>query len=132
MRRRIYDAWNVLKAASIIVPRDRSEKYFMYNQQLVVEEALEYEQAQANVGAENQSIQEEVDEENPSQCKNSEEERKDTDKRVAGKTNAELAVEIEEHVKECQSTTDKVQAKFYMIRELVKSQLELKRLIKRN
>ena len=32
LRRRIYDAWNVLKAASIILPRDRNEKYFMYNQ----------------------------------------------------------------------------------------------------
>ena len=55
MRRRIYDAWNVLKAASIIVPRDRNEKYFMYNQQLVVEEALEYEKAHGNAGAENES-----------------------------------------------------------------------------
>ena len=132
MRRRIYDAWNVLKAASIIVPRDRSEKYFMYNQQLVVEEALEYEQAHANVGTENRSIQEEVDEENRSQGKKSEEESKDTDERVAGKTNAELGVEVEELEEECQSKTEKVQAKFHMIRELVKSQLELKRLIKRN
>ena len=38
LRRRIYDAWNVLKAASIILPKDRNEKYFMYNQQLVVQE----------------------------------------------------------------------------------------------
>jgi len=29
LRRRIYDAWNVLKAASIIVERD--EKHFQYN-----------------------------------------------------------------------------------------------------
>ena len=51
---------------------------------------------------------------------------------MAGKTNAELATEIEEFESECQTKTDKVQAKFSMIRELVKSQLELKRLIKRN
>ena len=90
MRRRIYDAWNVLKAASIIVPRDRNEKYFMYNQQLVVEEALEYEKVHCS------QEKEEVDEENWSVDKKSaEEESKDTDNRVAGKTNVELATEIE-------------------------------------
>ena len=40
MRRRIYDAWNVLKAASIIVPRDLSEKYFMFNRKLGIGEQL--------------------------------------------------------------------------------------------
>ena len=35
MRRRIYDAWNVLKAASIIVEHD--EKHFMYNPAILKE-----------------------------------------------------------------------------------------------
>lgn len=39
LRRRIYDAWNVLKAASIIVPRDRSEKYFVFNSKVVFKES---------------------------------------------------------------------------------------------
>ena len=35
MRRRIYDAWNVLKAASIIVEYD--EKHFTYNPSILKE-----------------------------------------------------------------------------------------------
>ena len=48
MRRRIYDAWNVLKAASIIVPRDLSEKYFMYNRKLGLNEHLAIKEEEEN------------------------------------------------------------------------------------
>ena len=36
MRRRIYDAWNVLKAASIIVEYD--DKHYRYNPSILKEE----------------------------------------------------------------------------------------------
>ena len=41
LRRRIYDAWNVLKAASIIVERDGDEKHFSYNPKILKDLELE-------------------------------------------------------------------------------------------
>jgi hypothetical protein len=41
LRRRIYDAWNVLKAASIIVERDGDDKHFYYNPKILKDLELE-------------------------------------------------------------------------------------------
>ena len=53
LRRRIYDAWNVLKAASIIVEHD--EKHFTYNPSILKEQVVE-EIGEANLEEEDELI----------------------------------------------------------------------------
>ena len=60
-----------------------------------------------------------------------EEESKDA-RKPDEKSSQQIREELLDHEKECQSKTARVQEKFIKIKDLVKSQLELKRLIKRN
>lgn len=148
MRRRIYDAWNVLKAASIIIPWDRNEKYYMYNHAVLREESEAQQEAVDNAEERDKPVAaaatadgEEQLEEAASAAPHKEEDKvevargddnvgieetkdarkKDSEEKIEFKTDAQIEDETAAYERDCRYKVASLSEKFLKVKELVKS-----------